>query len=424
MALNMDFGWQPDVRPDRKVKTISSTKMRAMGLSGDTTKHVEDLEELSKSPPNIVVAQSLKTLTFTQNYFKKQTLKKGVSYIMGLGVYQQLHAQPDNSKNRFLKPGKLRFKQVFKQYRGDDLENKTLLVFRTGGIGDLLFIQPNLRYLKEIYPSCKIKFACGPQYQSMIETWDCVDEVLDLPFTLGSLRGADYHALFEGVIERCKLAERVNAYNLFSEWLGLNLPDELLIPKQDAKEDKIQFCIDKLNEWNIKPKDFLVMQLRASSPIRTPRPQFWLNMINELTDRGYNILLTDNPRQTKSVDEFISGVKNKDKVFNFCEHSLSLDYSIALVKLAKGVVATDSALNHIAASLGVFCYGVYGPFPAEIRLKTYPKARWVNAQRECAPCYIHSHRSCPKAGSDGFSPCYDNIDIGKTVFEIEELFDD
>jgi len=61
------------------------------------------------------------------------------------------------------------------------------LVFRTGGIGDLLFIQPNLIYLKEKYPTCTINFACGPQYQSMVETWDCVDNVVDLPFSLVDL---------------------------------------------------------------------------------------------------------------------------------------------------------------------------------------------------------------------------------------------
>ena len=92
-----------------------------------------------------------------------------------------------------------------------------------------------------------------------------------------------------------------------------------------------------------------------------------------------------------------------------------------MTKLAKGVVATDSALNHIAASLDVPCYGIYGPFPGEIRLKTYPKARWVDAQRKCASCYIHSHQPCPEAGRDGFSPCYDNIDIQKTSDDLEDL---
>ena len=414
------FAWQPEV-PKRDFKPLSPTVMRGLGINREDIKHVADLEELKEYPPNIVIAKAAKTLRFVQNHFKNQELKKKVSYVMGLGVYQQLHADP-RFGSKFLKPGNIKFKNLYNPYRGQDLSGKTLLVFRTGGIGDLLFIQPNLLYLKEKYPDCTIKFACGPQYQSMVETWECVDQVLDLPFTLGELTSSDYHALFEGVIERCKLAETENAYNLFSRWLGLDLPDELLLPQQKAKPEKVEFCLEKLKEWQVEPGKFVITQLRASSPIRTPRPEFWANIIDEVTDRGHDVLITDNPRQSEFVQEFINRyLKNKHRVFNFCEHSKSLDYSIALASIAQCVIATDSALNHIAASLNVPCFGIYGPFPGHIRLKTYPKSKWADAQRECVPCFIHGHTPCPHAGQDGFSPCYDNLDINVIVDSVEEL---
>ena len=415
-----NFGWEPEV-PQRNFKPLSGTVMRGLGIKRQDIKEVEDLEELRESPPNIIVARATKSLKFVQNHFKKQELKKKTNYVMGLGVFQQLHADPRYG-SKFLKPAGLKFKNIYRPYYGQDLNGKTLLVFRTGGIGDLLFIQPNLRYLKETYPDCTIKFACGPQYQPMVENWDCIDKMLDLPFTLKELQSSDYHALFEGVIERCKLAHTANAYNLFSDWLGLNLPDELLIPEQKPKEEKVQFCHDKLQEWGVQPGNFIITQLRASSPIRTPRPEFWAKVINEATSRGHNVLITDNPRQQKNVQEFINKyIENKDRVFNFCKESASLDYSIALASLAKCIIATDSALNHIAASLNVPCYGIYGPFPGNIRLKTYPKAKWVDAERDCAACFLHGHTPCPEAGSDGFSPCYDAIDIKKVVDEVEEL---
>jgi ADP-heptose:LPS heptosyltransferase len=421
--MNNGLKWQPEAGLDRKITPVSPTKMRAMGLASDAGEHVKDLVELTKRPPNIIIARSLDNMRFVQNYFKTQELKKNTDYIMGLGVYQQLHADFSKTRKKFLKPSKFKFKNLYKPYKGQSLEDKTLLVFRTGGIGDLLFIQPNLLYLKEKYPTCKIKFACGPQYQAMIEAWDCVDEVLDLPFPLKHLRESDYHALFEGVIERCKLAEKVNAFNLFSEWLGLNLPNELLIPKQEPKQDKIEFCYEKLKEWNVEPGNFILMQLRASSPIRTPNPKFWSKLIDQITDNGYNIILTDSPRQADHIDSFIKQTKNPDKVFNFCKHSKSLDYSIALTKLCKVTVATDSAMNHIAASVGVHCYGLYGPFPGFVRLTTYPKAKWIDAEKECAPCYMHGQYPCPKASGDGFSPCYDNIDVNKVVNDIEDIME-
>ena len=418
---NVGLSWQPETPINRKILPVSSMNLRALGLSQDAGKFVKDLEELKEMPPNIVIAKAVKNVTFTQNFFKTQTLKKGVGYVMGLGVYQQLHADQGYKGKKLLKPSNIKFKNVYRPYKGQELHGKSLVVFRTGGIGDLLFIQPNLIYLKEKYPTCKIIFACGPQYQAMVETWNCVDTVLDLPFPAHYLIKSDYHALFEGVIERCKLAEVANSYNLFSEWLGLNLPDELLVPKQDVKEDKLEYCKEKLVEWGVDEKKFLLMQLRASSPIRTPRPEFWIELINKLTKKGFKIILTDSPRQADYIDNFIKYLDNKEMVFNFCKYSKSLDYSIALMKLAQCTVATDSAMNHIAASLDVPCFGIYGPFPGHIRLKTYPKASWVDAKKECAPCYLHGMKPCPKAGKDTFSPCYDNLDKDEIVKKIEEL---
>lgn len=389
-----------------QLKPISKTEMRELGIPIENIKHVNTIQELRENPPNIIIAEAIKTARFIQNHFKKQELQKKTKYVMGLGVYQQLHFETV-TKKKLLKPATIKFKNLYRPYVGQPLDGKTVLVFRTGGIGDLLFIQPNLIYLKEKYPTCKINFACGPQYQPMVKAWDCVDEVLDLPFKLKYLQDADYHMLFEGVIERCKEAEYVNSYNLFSRWLGLDLPDNLLIPKQTPNEEVLTKCKEIISENKLN--NFIIMQLRASSPIRTPSHSFWLKVINGLTDMGFNIVLTDSPRQSENIDNFISLVKNKDKVFNFCKYSIDISYSIALISLSKGVVATDSAMPHIAASLGIPTFGIFGPFPAEIRLKTYPKADWVNAKFPCSPCYLHSHKPCSKAGADGYSPCYNSL---------------
>lgn len=397
--------WKDDVRM-RDFKPVSGSMMRALGLKKQNIKFVKTLEELRDDPPNIIVAEAVRGVKFVQNWFKEQELKKKQRYVMGLGVYQQLYV--DQNGGKILKPATIKFKNMYRPYLGQDADDCTLVVFRTGGIGDLLFIQPNLRYLKENY-DCQIKFACGPQYQPMVETWDCIDEVLDLPFTASTLMESDYHMLFEGVIERCKEAETENAYELFTKWLGLNLPVEKLIPQQDAKEDLVENCKGILKEWGILEDGFILMQLRASSPVRTPRHQFWVKIADELTRRGYNIILTDNPRQADNIESFREMCENKDKVFNFCKHSASIDWTIALTTLTKMTLATDSALGHIAASVDKKCFGIYGPFPGNIRLKTYKKADWVDAERHCAPCFLHGHKPCREAGVGGYSPCYDEL---------------
>jgi ADP-heptose:LPS heptosyltransferase len=392
----------------KNIKPITPALLKKFGLKKDNVGFVDDLIELRKNPPNIIVAEAKRTFKFVQNFFKQQEIQKKQKYVMGLGVFQQLQFS-GGSKQKLLVPAAVKFKNIYRPYQGQELKDgDSILVFRTGGIGDLLFIQPNLRYLKEKYPNCIIRFACGPQYQPMVKDWDCIDELLDLPFKLDKLISSTYHILFEGVIERCKQAHLDNAYNLFSRWIGLDLPDKLLVPHQEANPELIQYCKDKLSEWGVEEKGFVLMQLRASSPVRTPRHEFWLKIIDELNDRGYKVLLTDNPRQTEQVESFINMCKYKDMVFNFCKYSETIAHSIALTKLATSTFATDSAMNHIAASVGTKSFGVYGPFPGNIRMKTYPNSDWTDAERECGPCFLHGHEPC-KHSRDGYSPCYDEL---------------
>lgn len=403
-----------------KVKLLTSPQLQQLGVKNLSLKIVQTLEELRGDPPNIVIGECVHGVTFEQNRFKEQVLKKRVNYVMALGVYQQLHYIYNK---RILKPSCLKFKNLYKPYIGQDLNDKSLLVTRTGGVGDLLFIQPNLLYIKEKYPGSYIKFSCGPQYQSMIETWDCVDEILDLPFPATQLINTDYHAIFEGVIERCKESTVTNAYNLFSKWLGIDLSDEKLIPKQEPKQEKIDECKEILKKWNLEGEPFFIVQIRASSPIRTPKPSFWIDLIDKLTDRDFNILITDSPHQSENVENFMSRLDNKGKVFNFCKYSKSIDYTIAITSLSKLSISTDSALIHIAQSVGTPAFGIYGPFPAFVRLKTYKNVDWVEGKLDCSPCFLHGQKPCPKS-TTGYSPCYDTIDLYETVEKIGRLIND
>lgn len=415
----LDYGIIPKGPQEENFTKLSNTQKRLLGLDLKSPMMVDKIDDLRDYPPNIIIARCRKSTGFVQNNFKYQKINKKVSYVMGLGIYQQLVVDK-KSGAKILEPSSTKFRNVYRPYRGQSLDGKTLLVWRTGGIGDLGFIQPNLIHLKEKYPTCQIWFACGPQYQAMLDNWDCVDLLLDLPFATSYLMKANYHGLFEGVIERCFEAHTENAYHLFTRWLGLDLPDEKLVPINKVKEEKKTKCIEVLDGWGMKPGDFILMQLRASSPVRTPRPDMWRRVVNVLTARGHNIVITDAPHKKDMVQDFLTLVDHPDKVFNFAPFSETLDFTIALTSLAKLVVATDSALMHIAASLGVTCFGIYGPFPGKIRLTTYKNTDWTDCQAPCAPCFMHGSYPC-QHHRDGHGICYDNINLNEMLFKIERL---
>ena len=399
-------------------KQLPSSTLKKLGLSNNPITIVDSLDKLRDSKFNIVICECVNSAPFTQNKFKKQILKKKQKYVMSINIYQQLWYDIHRNK-KILKPVGSKFNNLYRPYIGQNLDNKTLLVSRTGGIGDLLFIQPNLIHLKEKYPTCTIKFACGPQYQDMVKYWDCIDVLLDLPHTFNHFLQADYHAYFEGVIERCNEAHTNNAYKLFSRWLGLDLPVEKLIPFQEPDDLKLAICNKFLIDHNIEKDRMILFQMRASSPIRTPRPEIWKNLMLKLIDKGYQIVITDNPLFSSNIELFRSLVKS-DQVYNFSTFSETLDYTIAMAELATCCVSTDSSLMHIAASLDVPAFGLYGPFPGEIRLSTYKEVDWINAEKECAPCFQHGPNPC-KHSTNGHSHCYDNIDLDDCVTRIERL---
>ncbi len=393
------------------------------GLTKENIKKVENISELRETPPNLIVADCIRSFKFNQNKFTIQGLKKKNKYIMSLKMFEGLWCEK-SSKRQLLKPGVIKFKNIYKPYFGHDLNNKKILFLRHGGIGDLIFIGVILRYLKKEYPTCHITFAAGPQYQPMLKDWsDLIDDLVLIPMNTIKFMKYDYHAIFEGVIERNKEAEKVNCYRLFSKWLNLNIPDDQLIPKQVVNKDKLDECHNILANSNLTLNPFILVQMRASSPIRTPNPLFWGELLTKLIAKGYNIILTDSPHESTSIDKFILKHftdEEKKSIFNFSKFSKSINYSIALTSLSLIVLATDSALLHIAASLNKPLFGIYGPFKGELRLGTYKNADWIDAKCDCAPCFIHGYKPCINS-TDGFPKCFDNIDTTEVVERMEKL---
>jgi ADP-heptose:LPS heptosyltransferase len=163
--------------------------------------------------------------------------------------------------------------------------------------------------------------------------------------------------------------------------------------------------------------------LKASSPVRSPSNEVWKKIIDIVLNDGHKIIITDAKHGDDIINHFIDSLdpkyKNKD-IFNFAPHSETLDSTIALCSLAKLAIATDSALIHIAASVGIPVLGIYGPFPGEIRMSTYKNCEWVNCKRECAPCFLHSQTPC-RNSKDGYSLCYENLDLNEFKSKLDKI---
>lgn len=386
------------------------------GLKQSDIKIAKDSTELQNDAPILIMATPIRDATLMQNGNPEKTLKKKHNYVMDIPTFNFL--RDDQTGRKLLSPANIKFKNVYRPYKGQDLNGKSILFIRHGGFGDLLFINTILRFIKKKYPDSYIAFSCGAQYVPMISQWPEIDGVVDsLPMDAVHFLKSDYHAIFNGVLERNEEAKRVNAYRLFANWVGLDIPGEELVPIQTPEPMALGSVKARLLEFGFNPKEFVVVHMRASSIIRTPHPEkFWVPVIRGLLDKGQKVVVIDSPDKVGVLDWFLKRYfLDNGNIKSFCRPILE---SISLAFLSKKVIGVDSSMVHIGASVGVPVFGIYGPFSGAVRLATYPNAKWVDAKCSCAPCFIGNDSYRCLNLKDGYPGCFNNINVEKVVGDI------
>ena len=351
----------------------------------------------------------------------ERTLKVGKSYLFSDMRTQQLsysHSQNIGAISNI--------ELYYNQYKGHDLTNKTILIWRHGGLGDLLFMMPPIRLLKIKYPKCKIIMAVGSAFIDAYMNVPYIDVLMPMPISLETLRDAEYHLHFEGTIEDDDDALRMNAYDLFFERYGIK-SDKI---KPNEKRPDI-FLTDKETR---EAKEYaesnglagttttIGIQIAASSPIRT----FPLDKINtlseELVRRGCKVVLFGGPKQLLSGRNIVNSVdgitKTEGMIINVAADNFSFRQSMALTGYMDIIIASDSAMIHVAGALGIPVLGLYGPFPSTLRMKYYYNAIGLNASTACSPCFMHGHDPCPKGNP---SPCFSTIGIDTILISCDYL---
>lgn len=373
----------------------------------------ETLEDLAKTIPHYWVVESSRPFTFNINKQSSRTFKKKEKYIVPSGIYHMLKENIPSANK--LKVSKETFESIYRPYRGQDLNNKSLFVCRAGGIGDILYIQPILIYLKKLYPTCKITFSAREDFQAMIKSWgNVVDNVVMYPPAFKSFVRHDYHAIFEGVIERCKEANSVNSFDLFARWMKVDIPREELRPRLTPETDRLQ-RVERIltKEFNIQ--DFIFLNWKASSQNRTPPNDFWKRLIIKIKEEiDVPIIISDSSVNQKEVQNLCN--EFDFPVYNFAKYSRNINDAIALVSKSKLCITTETSMIPICSGLDIPCFSIHSAYPGHLRSGNN-KSDWVNTSgTHCSPCFM-SVGECHRQ-------CYDGIDLTICIQKIKNLMKD
>jgi ADP-heptose:LPS heptosyltransferase len=281
-----------------------------------------------------------------------------------------------------------------KKYNGQDLTNKKILVWRTGGMGDLCFITPNLKYIKDKFPGAKIIFGCGQRFSYGMMNHPHIDELIQLPIDKKYMDEADYYLMFEGIIESNEEAHVKNAYDLFSERFGFTLKEEDKLPilgltQKNLESAKLLFAN---NDPSIDSRKIVGLGLRASHIIRSIIPKNLHEIMSMLIQNDIRVALIGSKDDADIVN--MLPLANHPLAIHCYKYSEDYRDAIAQISLLDGLIGPDSSPIHIAAAFKKPIVGVFGAFPSELRMKYYLNATGMDARLPCGPCFLHGIGTC------------------------------
>lgn len=330
-------------------------------------------------------------------------LKKGQVLCLPLGIYSQLK----NAKGGIpiLTPYRHRFAELYKKFNiNDDLNNKKILIVRSGGFGDLIFTQSVAKMIKEKYPLCTINYATSPNHMQAIYLFPpgLVDSVFPIPFTTDVLKDHDYHLFFMGVIENSIEAESMNCYDLFSIAAGFGEFDPKYNPEIWINPSlKEMYYTNHPNMYN----KMVIIQPRSTSIIRSMTPELLEEIIIRLQNKGNIVGLIDIKEMATGVEQMIEAFDSridKTRIVNLAAICPTIVHGSTVFSMVKGAITVDSAFSHICAGLKKPVVTLFGAFKGDIRMKYYETGRWIEPKdgwNECGknPCFFHADRmhQCP-----------------------------
>ena len=287
-------------------------------------------------------------------------------------------------------------------YYAQDLNNKSLLVYRGCGFGDTLFLSRTFKELKDLYPSAKIVLTNEGDRIVHLLGLDQPDSQLKDIFTwrddqisVDEYTSFDYHMILVDFVESYNEPDQPDVWDMHQIVFGLpTLPQEkkcappfLTASHKEAAEQALRGMLDR---------PFILYQLRASARIRSQSDRRIFETTTALMRAfpHHNILPVGGKQELEVV--LPDGVNTR-----LINGSAKACFGSMMLPQCAGVLAPDSCLNHVAGSLGKDSppvVSLWSSFPPESRISGYANNHPIYNRIRCSPCRVHERgdvKGCP-----------------------------
>ena len=361
-----------------------------------------------------------------------------------------------------------RFEKLFNK---DILRNeiKKILVFQTGGIGDVLRIFPLLEILRGEFPFAKIATLTEytPDIFKLMNNRSVIDETFRFDFTkktilqkvafLFELRKSSYDliispsrgsGMFECAIITFLIGKKWRV-GFMKNGIGflytnkIEFRDDVPIVRQNVDLLRIIGIQNNTNDTRIKiaipDEELLFAQgilreakdegriIVAVSPTVSNHPELFewpLENFIELSrhlieNKNAFIVLLGSERDCEMANYFEEKIEGKIYFKNLVGKT-DLFKACALIKSCDLFVGNDSGLLHIANALSIPSVGIFGPSSPEQVLSYMNKnIMIIKHNAPCSPCYVHQPDFNFKC--EYKNKCLTNITVDDAVKAIDKL---
>jgi len=298
---------------------------------------------------------------------------------------------------------------------------KKILAINFGGIGDEIFFLPTLISLKKQYPQASITLALEPRSKGVKDLTDIIDNLIlvdvkgkhkyfemfkllleawrgnfDIVISSGGNKLISILLFLTGIKTSCGYdtgnLSRIlltNAVPLNKKQYACKMYHDLIRDLTDINTELPQIKV----EQRAKLKNSVLIHPGVSrlsvqkGCIKTVPPEIWANVIDILAAEGKKVMLVGGPDDKECIETILKTVRTQN-FENLYGTTKNLKDLAELISSAEKFLCSDSAPLHVAVSLGVKTYVIFGPTDVEALIPKSENVVPILADDNCKlkPC--------------------------------------
>ncbi len=291
-------------------------------------------------------------------------------------------------------------------------EAETIVVKRTNALGDVLWMTPVLKKIRQTRPDSHI--VAVTRFNEALQRNPDVDLVATLDYVPAE---QDIIIDLDGVYEQKRELHILEAYALKADALPLKSDPVIFLAEQDLKQAK-SFLKQAFADVNL---DYLIaIHAAASSPDRIWPVEKWQQAITQLSNFinvGFILVGSHQDFDAKQL-----GLEGNNRVVSLV-HQLALHETASIIAHCDLLVCPDSGLSHVATAVKTSSVVLFGMANPKTRLPFNIPATGIWSKVDCRGCLddIPAYQVPLCKFGPGQSVCMDIIECSEVVDEVLKI---